>query len=71
MQKCATIGYRIELTITEYSLTTSTKVNHKKSRRKQICTWYYVCVVTPSDTNVNVTTKKQNPFNTAHMNTDT
>ena len=25
MQKCAIIGYRKELTITEYSLTTSTK----------------------------------------------
>ena len=38
-----------------------------------MCTvfWYYVCVVTPSDINDNVTTKTQNTFNTAHMNTGT
>ena len=29
MQKCAKIGYSKELTITEYSRTTSTKVNYK------------------------------------------
>ena len=39
--------------------------------QKEICTWYYVCAVTPHDTNDNVTTKTLNIFNTAHMNTDT
>ena len=29
MQKCAINGYKKELTITEYSLTPSTKVNYK------------------------------------------
>ena len=69
MQKCAINGYRKELTITEYSLATSTKVNFKI--QKEIYTWYYVFVVTPNYTNDNVTTKTLNTFNTAHMNTDT
>ena len=42
-----------------------------KYKSEDICTWYYVCVVTPNYTNDNVTTKTQNTFNTAHMNTDT
>ena len=42
-----------------------------KTRKKGICTWCDVCVVTPHNTNDNVTTKAQNTFNTAHMNTDT
>ena len=63
------IDYREELTITEYSLATSTKVNYKI--HKEICTWYYVCVVTPNYTDDNATTKTQNTFNTVHMNTDT
>ena len=48
MQKCAIMGYRKELTITEYTHSASTKVNYKI--QKEICTWYYVCVVTPSTT---------------------
>ena len=56
--KCAINGYKKELTITAYSLTTSTKVNYKIQTK--ICTGYYVGVVTPNYT-----------FNTAHMNTDT
>ena len=38
---------------------------------RHICTWYYVCVVTPHGTNDNVTTKTLKTLNTAHMNTDT
>ena len=46
-----------------------------KSRRKELYTWYCVCVVKPSDkthdTNDNVTTKIQSTFHTAHMNFNT
>ena len=46
-----------------------------KSRRKELYTWYCVCVVKPSDkkhdTNDNVTTKTQSTFHTAHMNLNT
>ena len=46
-----------------------------KSRRKELYTWYCVCVVKPSDkthdTKDNVTTKTQSTFHTAHMNIDT
>ena len=62
-----------EMTITEYSLTTSTKVNYK-IQKERLYTWYCVCVVTmhdnTSDTNGNVTTKTQSTFYTAHMNID-
>ena len=38
---------------------------------KELCTWYCVCVVKPSDkthdTNDNVTTKIQTDFHTKHM----
>ena len=43
----------------------------QKSRRKEICIWYCVCVVKTHDTNDNVITKTQNTFNTTHMNTYT
>ena len=36
MEKCALIGYRKELTITEYSLTTSTKVNYKIQKERTL-----------------------------------
>ena len=43
--------------------------------RKELYTWYCVCVVKPSDkthdTNDNVTTKTQSTFHTAHMNLNT
>ena len=71
MQKCAIIGYRKELTITEYSLTTSTIVNYQIQKERNL---YLVLLLrgdTEHDTNDNVTTKTQNTFNTAHMNTDT
>ena len=42
-----------------------------KSRRKELHNWYCVCVVKPSDTNDNVTTKTQSTFHTAHMNLNT
>ena len=47
----------------------------QKSRRKELYTWYCVCVVKPSDktqdTNDNVTTKTQSTFHIAHMNLNT
>ena len=36
MQKCAIISYRKELTITEYSLTTNTKVNYKIQKERNL-----------------------------------
>ena len=61
-----------ELTITEYSLTTSAKKSGlQKARTTELGTWYCVCVVTmhdnTSDTNDNVTTKIQTDFHTKHM----
>ena len=71
MQKCAIIGYRYELTITEYSLTTSTKVNYKIQMERTLYLVLRLRGETEHDTNDNVTAKNQNTFNTAHMNTDT
>ena len=65
----------MKLTITEYSLTTNAHLDNKKSRWKELYTWYCVCVVKPSDkthdTNDNVTTKTQSTFHTARMNLNT
>ena len=69
--KCAIIGYRKELTITEYSLTTSTKVNYKVQKERNLHSALRLRGDTENDTNDNVTTKTQNTFNTAHMNTGT
>ena len=71
MQKCATIGYSEELTIREYSLTTSTKVNYKIQKERNLYLVLRLRGETEHDTNDNVTTKTQNTFNTADMNTDT
>ena len=71
MQKCAIIGYRQDLTITEYSLTTTTKVNYKIQKERNLYLVLRLRGETEHDTNDNVTTKIQNTFNTAHMNTDT
>ena len=71
MQKCAIIGYRKELTITEYSLTASTNVNYKIQKKRNLYLVLRLRGDTEHDTNDNVTTKTQNTFNTAHMNTDT
>ena len=60
-----------ELTITEYSLTTSTKVNYKIQKERNLYLVVRLRGETEHDTNDNVTTKTQNTFNTAHMNTDT
>ena len=60
-----------ELTITEYSLTTSTKVNYKIQKERNMYLVLRLPGETEHDTNDNVTTKTQNTFNTAHMNTDT
>ena len=71
MQKCAIIGYRQELTITEYSLTATTKVSYKIQKERNLYLVLRLRGETEHDTNDNVTTKTQNTFNTAHMNTDT
>ena len=68
MQTCATIWLQMKLMITEYSLPTTWTAT---SRRKELYTWYYVCVVKPSDTNDNVTTDTQSTFHTKHINVDT
>ena len=68
MQKCAIIGFRKELTITEYSLTTSTKVNYKIQKERTLHLVLRPCGETEHDTNDNVTINTQNTFNTAHMN---
>ena len=68
MQKCAIIWLQMKLTITEYSLTATRTAT---SRRKELYTWYCVCVVKTHDTNDNVTTKTQSTFHTKHMNIDT
>ena len=65
------MGYRQELTITEYSLTTSTTVNYKIQRERNLYLVLRLRGDTEHDTNDNVTNKTQNTFNTAHMNTDT
>ena len=71
MQKCAIIGYRRELTTTEYSLTTSTKVNYKIQKERNLYLVLRLRGDTEHDTSDKVTTKTQNTFNTAHTNTDT
>ena len=57
MQKCATIGYRKELTITEYSLTTSTKVNYKIQKERNMYLVLRLRGETEHDTTDNVTIK--------------
>ena len=71
MQKCAIIGYRKELTITEYSLTRSTRLNYKIQKERNLYLVLRLRGETEHDTSDNVTTKTQNTFDTAHMNTDT
>ena len=71
MQKFAIIGYRQELTITAYSLTTSTKVNYEIQKERNLYLVLRLRGDTEHDTNDNVTTKTQNTFNTAHMIIDT
>ena len=65
MQKCALVGRRKELTIT------STEVNYKIQKERNLYLVLRLRDDTEHDTNDNVTTKTQNTFNTAHMNTDT
>ena len=59
------------MTITEYSLTTSTKVNYKIQKERNLYLLLRLRGETEHDTNDKVTTKTQNTFNTALMNTDT
>ena len=56
-----------ELTITEYSLTTSTKVNYKIQKERNLYLVLRLRGETERDTNDNVTTKTQHTFNTALM----
>ena len=72
MQKCAVNGYRKELTITTYSLTTSEQLDwkHKSENSILVC---YACVETlhdyTTDTNDDMTT--MTVFHTEHINTNT
>ena len=50
MQKWATIWLQMKLTITEYSLWLQVHNWTTKFKRKELCTWYCVCAVTPSTT---------------------
>ena len=70
MQKCATIWLQMKLTITEYNLTTRTKVNYKIQKERNLCLVLHLRGETDHDTKDNGTTKTQNIFNTAHMNAD-
>ena len=71
MQKCAVIWNTKDFTIKEYSLATSTKVNYKIQKERNLYLVLRLRGDTEHDTNDNVTTRTQNTFNTAHMNTDT
>ena len=62
--KCASIRLQIKLTVVAYSLITRWTATY---RRKDVYTWYYVCVVKPRDTNDNETTKIQTDFHTKDM----
>ena len=61
----------MKLTITEYSLTTSAQLDYKIQKERTLYLVLRLRGETEHDTNDNVTTKTQNTFNTAHMNTDT
>ena len=54
-----------------HCLTTSTKVNYKILKERNLYLVLRLRGETEHDTNDNVTTKTQNTFKTAHMNTDT
>ena len=71
MEKSAIIWLQMKLTITEYSLTTSTKVNYKIQKERNLYLVLRLRGETEHDTNDDETTKTFNTFNTAHMNTDT
>ena len=71
MQKCATIWLQMKLTITEYSVTTSAQLDYTIWEERTLHLVLRLRGETEHDTNDNVTTKTQNTFNTAHMNTDT
>ena len=60
-----------ELTITEYSLTTSAHVDYKIQKERTLYLVWRLRGETEHDTNDNVTTKTQSTFHTAHMNFDT
>ena len=70
VRKCAVNGYRKELTITAYSLTTSAQLDQKYKSEYSVIG--YVCVVTShdytTDTNANMTTKTD--VHTEHINTN-
>ena len=56
-----------ELTITEYSLTTSAQVDHKIQKERTLYLVLRLRGETEHDTNDNVTTKIQTDFHTKHM----
>ena len=56
----------MKLTITEYSLTTSAKVNYKIQKERTLHLVLRLRGETEHDTNDNVTTKTQSTFYSAH-----
>ena len=60
----------LQIRIDDHRIQCDDKYKSELQNPEEICTWYCVSVV-KHDTNDNVTTKTQNTFNTAHMNTDT
>ena len=59
MVECATIWLQMKLTLTEYSLTTSTKVDYKIQKERTLHLVLRLRGETEHDTNDNVTTKTQ------------
>ena len=72
MQKCATIWLQMQMTITEYSLTTSAQLDYKIQKERTLHLVLRMRGFNKThDTNDNVTTKTQSTFHTAHMNLNT
>ena len=70
MQKCA-INW-LQMKIDDHRIKSDYKcVNYKIQKERNLYLVLLLRGETEHDTNDNVTTKTQNTFNTAHMNTDT
>ena len=57
--------------IDDHRIQSDYNMNCNTHRRKELYTWYCVCVVKTHDTSDNVTTKTESTFHTKHMNIDT
>ena len=67
MQKCATFGLQMKLTITEDSLTTSAQLDYKIQEERTLHLVLRLRGETEHDTNENVITKIQTDFDADHM----